>query len=1037
MVSEFFIGLKVGATLSGVFDNAFRSARSAMDDLRKSSLRLSDAQKDLAGNVERTRRAYAGLDLARLERQHRQLEATLGRLTRQHEAWQASLRRGRALSIAPGGALQSTLRIQQSRIEVMASVRLSASIRQVEQKLESQRRDQDKAERNLPPAGEPRTGARGGQGGGSKSGNRSGGGNDAGDAPAKRPSSSSPSSSSGWRWPSIDLSLGKLRLPTRQELIRVADFAQKAGAAVANASGKAHAALSTGEGRKALDAIHAKLNPKLGGKLPSVEKILDGLKTAETVGQVVSKSGQLAGVTLRSLDGVKWSDLKPGDAGKSLIGAADYAKRGGAVIADASGKLHAALSKGEGREALDFVHGKLDKALGGKLPSVEKILGGLKTAETVGQVVSKSGQLAGVTLRSLDGVKWSDLKPGDAGKSLIGKADYAKRGGAVIADASGKLHAALSKGEGREALDFVHGKLDQALGGKLPSVDKILGGLKTAETVGQVVSKTGQLAGATLRSLDGVKWSDLKPGNAGKSLTGAADYAKRGGAVIADASGKLHAALSKGEGREALDFVHGKLDQALGGKLPSVDKILGGLKTAETVGQVVSKTGQLAGATLRSLDGVKWSDLKPGNAGKSLTGAADYAKRGGAVVADASGRLRAALSKGEGREALDYVHGKLNAKLGCVLPSVDSILGGLGQLEELGKTVSQAGGMAGKALRAYSGASGNVFQKAMAAAGTLLAGDEAGGDAGSKAGGKDGKGKKRPAAKSTPKSTTKPAAKKVGPAAKPKAVAKPAAKPAVKPGNALKEARGLPGKSKSLLSGLKLSKSGGGLLNTGLKALSKGGKGLKSLIGKADLLGVGMDLLSTSRSNLSPQAKAAAYGKTLGGTAGALAGGAAGAAIGTMLLPGVGTFVGRQVGSWLGQKGGEWLGEKIGNWAGKPSAAPKPVAVPKRVTPPKPVAVPKPAAPVKPSSKPAAKPAAQAQQLRRIQQTANKAAAKPAGPAAVFNITFSPQITINGASSAGVKQQAQQAMQQSFAEFERMMKRYEADRQRRSYAARG
>ncbi|MEO2217398.1 hypothetical protein ABGV49_10060, partial [Chromobacterium vaccinii] len=633
----------------------------------------------------------------------------------------------------------------------------------------------------------------------------------------------------------------------------------------------------------------------------------------------------------------------------------------------------------------------------------------------------------------------------------------AKRGGAVIADASGKLHGALSKGEGREALDFVHGKLDKALGGKLPSVDKILGGLKTAETVGQVVSKTGQLAGAALRSLDGVKWSDLKPGDASKSLIGKADYAKRGGAVIADASGKLHAALSKGEGREALDFVHGKLDKALGGKLPSVDKILGGLKTAETVGQVVSKTGQLAGVTLRSLDGVKWADLKPGNAGKSLTGAADYAKRGGAVVADASGKLRAALSKGEGREALDYVHGKLNAKLGGVLPSVDSILGGLGQLEELGKTVSQAGGMAGKALRAYSGASGNVFQKAMAAAGALLSGDEA--DSGSQAGGKGEKGKKRAAAK--PRQAAKPAAKpqskpapktttpaKAKPVSKPaaKPAPKPAAKPSVKPGNALKEARGLSGKS--LASGLKLPKSGGGLLNTGLKALSKGGKGLKSFIGKADLLGVGMDLLATSQSNLSPQAKAAAYGKTLGGTAGALAGGAAGAAIGTMLLPGVGTFVGRQVGSWLGQKGGEWLGEKVGNWVGKPSAAPKPVAVPKPVTPPKPVAVPKPAVPAKtsvkpspkPSPKPAAKPAAQAQQaqqLQRIQQAANKAAAKPVGPAAVFNITFSPQITINGAASAGVKQQAQQAMQQSFAEFERMMKRYEADRQRRSYAARG
>ncbi|QEL57064.1 hypothetical protein [Chromobacterium paludis] len=792
MVSEFFIGLKVGATLSGVFDNAFRSARAALDELRKCSLRLNDAQKDLAGNVERTRLAYAGLDLSGLERQHRQLESTLGRLTRQHEAWQASLRRGQGMSVAPGGAVRSTLHVQQSRIEVFASVRLNAAIRQIEQKLESQRRDQDKAERNLPPDGAVKTSPRVVQTGDGKSGGGKDGGD--GDPPAKRTSASTPSSpspsspsSAGGRWSRIELS--KLRLPTRQDLIRAADATQKAGAAFANASQKAHAALSQGTGRKVLDFAHGKLNRALNGKLPSVEKILDGLKTAETVGQVVSKSGQLAGTALRSLDGVKWSDLKPGDAGKSLIGSADYAKRGGAVIADASGKLHAALSKGEGREALDFVHGKLNSALNGKLPSVEKILDGLKTAETVGQVVSKSGQLAGTALRSLDGVKWSDLKPGDAGKSLIGSADYAKRGGAVIADASGKLHAALSKGEGREALDFVHGKLNSVLNGKLPSVEKILDGLKTAETVGQVVSKSGQLAGTALRSLDGVKWSDLKPGDAGKSLIGSADYAKRGGAVIADASGKLHAALSKGEGREALDFVHGKLNSALNGKLPSVEKILDGLKTAETVGQVVSKSGQLAGTALRSLDGVKWTDLKPGDAGKSLIGSADYAKRGGAVIADASGKLHAALSKGEGREALDFVHGKLNKALGGVLPSVDQMLGGLQQLETLGKTVSKAGGMAGKALRSYADTPGGVLQKAMAAAGALMGGDES-----AHAKKKDAK----PAAKAKPgkavaeakKKDPKPAAK-----AKPgKAVSEPkkkAAKPAAKakPGKAVSEAK--------------------------------------------------------------------------------------------------------------------------------------------------------------------------------------------------------------------------------------------------------
>ena len=53
-----------------------------------------------------------------------------------------------------------------------------------------------------------------------------------------------------------------------------------------------------------------------------------------------------------------------------------------------------------------------------------------------------------------------------------------------------------------------------------------------------------------------------------------------------------------------------------------------------------------------------------------------------------------------------------------------------------------------------------------------------------------------------------------------------------------------------------------------------------------------------------------------------------------------------------------------------------------------------------------------------------------------MNISFAPHITVNAGVPAGVKQQVQQAMQLSFAEFERLMRRYEADRQRRSYSAR-
>ncbi|MDE1713956.1 hypothetical protein PWG14_15460, partial (plasmid) [Chromobacterium amazonense] len=330
MVSEFFIGLKVGATLSGVFDNAFRSARAALDELRKCSLRLNDAQKDLAGNVERTRQAYAGL-----ESQHRQLASTLGRLTRQHEAWQASLRRGQTL--------QSVLSLQQTRrIELLASVRLSAVIRLVEEKVERQRRDQDKTQCDMPSADWQRPAQRGGKGG-----ERKGGDSDAAGEAPRSPSRSSPAFSSP---------LDKLRLPTRQEFIRAADFVQKAGAAVADVSGKAHALLSDGLGRKIFDKLHGKLNAKLGGKLPSVESILNGLKTTESVAKGIAKGGEWAGKLLRGMDDGIAASAKPGAANATAKQKKSSAKP--------SGKSRPGQAVAELKRQESEADGWLDKAIG-------------------------------------------------------------------------------------------------------------------------------------------------------------------------------------------------------------------------------------------------------------------------------------------------------------------------------------------------------------------------------------------------------------------------------------------------------------------------------------------------------------------------------------------------------------------------------------------------------------------------------------------------------------------------------------------------
>jgi hypothetical protein len=57
-----------------------------------------------------------------------------------------------------------------------------------------------------------------------------------------------------------------------------------------------------------------------------------------------------------------------------------------------------------------------------------------------------------------------------------------------------------------------------------------------------------------------------------------------------------------------------------------------------------------------------------------------------------------------------------------------------------------------------------------------------------------------------------------------------------------------------------------------------------------------------------------------------------------------------------------------------------------------------------------------------------------AGPA--MNITFAPNITVSAADPGAVRDQVGQAMQLSFAEFERMMQRYTREQARNNYGGR-
>jgi hypothetical protein len=76
------------------------------------------------------------------------------------------------------------------------------------------------------------------------------------------------------------------------------------------------------------------------------------------------------------------------------------------------------------------------------------------------------------------------------------------------------------------------------------------------------------------------------------------------------------------------------------------------------------------------------------------------------------------------------------------------------------------------------------------------------------------------------------------------------------------------------------------------------------------------------------------------------------------------------------------------------------------------------------------------QKVTQAKSALDKRDAIPPGSAAGAGglvVHFAPQITVQGGDSAAVQQQVGQAMQLSFSDFERMMKRYDADRRRRTY----
>ena len=874
MVSEFFIGLKVGATLSGVFDNAFRSARASLDELGKTSLRLRDRQRELSDSVERSRKAFAALDLPQLERDHHKLELTLERLRQRHDAWLASVKRGRGVKLALPGVSQVSELVAKCRVELQASVKVKAVIEVEQRVLESQERQKDATCNPRPPTVPKRPTPRGDKDGKSK------------DVP-----------------PDLESTLKRLRTPGIQRWIGVADAVQLSSRWLSDAAGKTHEVLSKGLGNKALRYVHGKLNPLLGGKLPSVDAMLGALESTRDAGDTIAKGAARVGQALR-----RYADT-PGNVLAKIAAASEtLLKEDGAKAA--AGKTGGAAAKG--------------KAGGGKIRSAIRLLQGLPAPDAT-PLIEFNDKVGGI---SRD-----------------------------VAKAAGTVHKTLSQGMGNKALRYVHGKLNPLLRGKLPSVDSILGSVKALE---EGATKAGEISDKVGKSLR--RYQDTKGGLLSKLWAAGSEWFKE------DKPGATQSEADKPGATQS------QADQP-----------------GDCMGAKPECCCCCQPAT-RDID-------KPGD---SMDPDRDERKKEDKRDKEKKKDRRERGRKERRPKPRPKPQPKPRPKQGPRprrLPRGRGLPGGIGDVFRRGAALAKAGiQRLGNALKQVPGMLRSGLQKTgdwlKSLPGKAKAGAQSAARAAGSVASRVGAGLKR---------LPGLARGGIGSAAKLARTVAQRAAPLLKTGASVAKA--------GLGIGKEVFKRTGGLLKAGVAG---------SVI---TVMEAGQEAWNVSKSNRSQTEKNKEYWKIGGRAGGSIGGAAMGAAIGSMILPGVGTLVGGVIGHFAGKYAGEWAGGKVGKAI---HGAPMPGK----------------AKPAAGGATPAAQAQAQAQtqarsqQLQRLQQggAVAKAPAKSAGGG--MNISFAPHITVNAGAPAGVKQQVQQAMQLSFAEFERLMRRYEADRQRRSYSAR-
>ncbi|UJB32816.1 hypothetical protein [Chromobacterium sp. Beijing] len=904
MVSEFFIGLKVGATLSGVFDNAFRSARASLDELGKTSLRLRDRQRELSDSVERSRKAFAALDLPQLERDHRKLELTLERLRRRHDAWLDSVKRGQGVKLALPGVSQVSEMVAKCRVELQASVKVKAVVEVEQRVLESQERQKDATCNPRPPTVPKRPTPRGDGGDKSK------------DAP-----------------PDLESTLQRLRTPGIQRWIGVADAVQLSSRWLSDAAGKTHEVLSKGLGNKALRYVHGKLNPLLGGKLPSVDAMLGALESTRDAGDIVAKGAARVGQALR-----RYADT-PGSVLAKIAAASETLLKEDGAKAAQPGKAGGAAAKG--------------KAGGGKIRSAIRLLQGLPAPDATPLI------------------EFND-KVGSISRD--------------VAKAAGTVHKTLSQGMGNKALRYVHGKLNPLLGGKLPSVESLLGSVKALE---DGATKAGEISDKVGKSLR--RYQDTKGGLLSKLWAAGSEWFKE------DKPGATQSETDK-------------------------------------PGSSQSQTDKPGGCM----------EAKPENCCCCCQPATrDIAKPGDGMDPDRDQRKKEERRERGRKERRPRP--KPRPKPGPKrrpspqprpsprrsprprrLPKGRGLPGGIGEAFRRGAALAKAGikGL-GNALKQVPGMLRSGAQKTgdwlKSLPGKAKAGAQSAARAAGSVASRVGAGLKR---------LPGLARGGIGGAAKLAKAAAQRAAPLLKAGAGVAKA--------GFGIGKEVFKRTGGLLKAGVAG---------SVI---TALEAGQEAWNVSKSNRSQTEKNKEYWKIGGKAGGSIGGAAMGAAIGSMILPGVGTLVGGVIGHFAGKYAGEWAGGKVGqaiHGAPMPGKAKQPPAAPPAATQP-PSRPPKVdfgasagkrggvGAEVTASVSVSAQAEVRARQLQRLQQ--GGAAAKSPGKSAGggMNVTFAPHITVTASAAATVKQQVQQAVQLSYAEFERLMRRYEADRQRRSYSAR-